>query len=258
MLRILTLRGKVNGSAIINTTAGRTSLELRSRDGSAFRNPAAVFFIADSGLCEATFSEPRWTADIGGTKGVLLVGSGGEVIASGSSGLSEKALDSAITAVRLLAAERKNRPQQRMAQKPETERQVFAVISGTAVQTGPASTVTQSIIDAAKALFEGKSAPPEQIAGVEYPLENERQRMLKSAGHANRAYNPFPHTFPDAVWERTDDPSVLRGRATVRGCMHELTAVPCGVRRYARRTSDFRIRGNDGIVYRIRLGETLR
>ena len=261
MLRLITIKGGLTGSAVLEIGNRTTRIELRCRKLRQPQNarPFTVYLASETGVKKVKLDGCTGEAEAINAKAVLIADGEGRIIAQGANGLSEAALNDAKTAVRLQEkapeTHLKTESQSEKANSEATKNAAPAAVSGESV--GPASPVTRSILDSARQLFDRRLPEAERKPAVGDTADHGRTAEQNpgpvGAEQPLRADNPFPRTLPGAVWHRREPGGTLYGVASVRGERRELVAVPVGGSaadgaqlRFLRRIS-----GRDGRVYLI-------
>ncbi len=108
MVRFLTLTGDITGSARLNIMRGRLELCLNLRG--RVRGSLRAFITDGKGVKEVELSGGCGTTDSMDVRAIMLTGEMGEVLATGSSGMSAKELEGFRTRIRfIINSERENK-----------------------------------------------------------------------------------------------------------------------------------------------------
>ena len=257
----MTLSGGLRGSALMKETGERTRIEL-----TAGKAPA--------GLTLLTLGE-------GGLERVRLEGSGAEIRQRGifalglaregrliACGMSAKAGERAriLERLRLAAAEEPAKRRNESAPKAEMKKEKNETApaaeankekSDTPPQRGkaekavPSASVTMGILEQARRLFgalNGMNAEREEAA------RSGEQAQAAVGAEAESVANPFPRTFPGAVWERKPGEASLIGTVKTPSGPRPAEAIPIGPRGTAMRPPGRALIGRDGRRYWVIVG----
>ena len=263
MIRLIALHGSLSGSVVLNSSGGRTEFMLKTRrSAQTCAEGLSAFLIApnQSGgfrMERAEIVNCAGSADIDGVRGMLITNSNA-IIAEGSSGMSETAMERAKVQLRLTfpknggaaepqRAQRRGEvtAQERPTGKNETEKAAGNAEPPTAegALQASASPVTRRILSQAKALFGAGDADAflfDDASASEEKPSPELETPARSAAsppsvppavepympNSEAVKNPFPALFPNSSWRKKAGETALSGKVKHRGRLYSVAAVP--------------------------------
>lgn len=265
MLKLLTLKGALTGSAVLDTAQSGTGFELRCRGGlKTLRQfgPINVYLVSDAGISKAECEGMRGRSELPWAGGLIIIGGDGKTVCAGSNGLSPKALENAKASIRLRTSADGNGIPKTAASGPDHGKKekenpppaperadISALRAKRAV-----SPVTERILDSAKILFAREAPPPAPENGnEERPADEKAPSPIMKTADGTGVRNPFPRQLPGAEWRLAADGRTLEGTAVVRGARRKLTAFPCGAKPKPDPFAAWvtRMRGRGGRIYTV-------
>ena len=280
MIRLIALHGKLSGSAVLNSTGGRTEFTLKMRRGTSLGADGSLCAFlaapdANGGLRleRAEIANGAGSANIDGVRGIFIT-SGNAIVAEGISGISEEQLERARVRLRLGFSA----SQGGAAEPPSADGrgEVTAPIGSNgkaeapqkpeAAQSEPnepnelsssASPVTRRILSQAKALFGSGDADDylfdDSPASANAPQSEALPEVEPYTPDSEAVKNPFPALFPNSSWRKKAGEAALSGKVKHRGRLYSVAAVPREGRFPPNELSPFsnirRARGEDGKMY---------
>ena len=238
----MTLTGGLRGSALIKETGERTRVEL------TLRSTAGLTLLTLSSGGSARTSLEGSAAELR-QKGIYALGLSkeGRLIAYG---MSAKAGESAriLERLRLAAAEepaevKKEQAPAEVVKKEKDGRPQAHNVEANA----PSASVTRGILEQARRLFGALNA----LNGAQ---EEENAERKEEKEEAESVANPFPRTFPGAVWVRKPGEASLTGTVRTASGPREANAIPVGSRGRFRQNSGRVLLGRDGVRYWVTVG----
>lgn len=252
MIRLIALHGKLSGSAVLNSTGGRTEFTLKMRRGSSggIEDSLCAFLAAPDAnggirLARAQIANGAGGANIDGVRGIFITG-GNAILAEGVSGMSETMLEQARVKLRLELSQNGGAAEPQEAQrrgevtapsKPNGKAEIPQ--KPEAAQSEPnepgeassgASPVTRRILSQAKALFGSGDADDylfdDSPASAIAPQSEALPEIEPYTPDSEAVKNPFPALFPNSSWRKKSGETALSGKVKHRGRLYSVTAVP--------------------------------
>ena len=273
MIRLIALHGKLSGSAVLNSTGGRTEFTLKTRRGSSggIEGSLCAFLVSPDAngnlrLARAEIANGAGGANIDGVRGIFITG-GNAILAEGASGMSETMLERARVKLRLELSQNGGAAEPHGAQrrgevtapsKPngKAEKEAKPEAAQSEQSTG-VSPVTRRILSQAKALFGAGDADAflfdDAPASEDKPPPSASPEVEPYMPDAEAVKNPFPALFPNSSWRKKAGEAALSGKVKHRGRLYAVAAVPREGRFPPNELSPFsnirRARGEDGKMY---------
>lgn len=246
MIRLIALHGKLSGSAVLNSTGGRTEFTLKMRqaisgvaDGSICAFLAAPDANGNLRLARAAIANGAGGANIDGVRGIFITG-GNAILAEGASGMSETMLERARVKLRLElsqsggAAEPQGAPRRGEVTAPSNPNGKAEELpepeAAQSEQSPSVSPVTKRILSQAKALFGAGDADAflfdDATASEDKPPPSASPEVEPYMPNSEAVKNPFPALFPNSSWRKRAGEAALSGKVKHRGRLYSVAAIP--------------------------------
>lgn len=272
MIRLIALHGKLSGSAVLNSTGGRTEFTLKTRRGSSggIEGSLSAFLAAPDAngslrLERAEIVNGAGSANIDGVRGIFIT-SGNAILAEGASGMSETMLERARVKLRLELSQNGGAAEPHGAQrrgevtapsKPNGKAEEAEKPEAAQSEQSNVSPVTRRILSQAKALFGSGDADDylfdDSPASAIAPQSEALPEVEPYTPDSEAVKNPFPALFPNSSWRKKSGEAALSGKVKHRGRLYAVAAVPREGRFPPNELSPFsnirRARGEDGKMY---------
>lgn len=246
MIRLIALHGKLSGSAVLNSTGGRTEFTLKMRRGSSggIEGSLCAFLVSPDAngnlrLARAEIANGAGGANIDGVRGIFIT-DGNEILAEGASGMSETLLERARVKLRLELSQNGGAAEPQGAHrrgevtapsKPngKAEKEAKPEAAQSEQSTG-VSPVTRRILSQAKALFGAGDADAflfdDAPASEDKPPPSASPEVEPYMPDSEAVKNPFPALFPNSSWRKKAGEAALSGKVKHRGRLYSVAAVP--------------------------------
>ena len=273
MIRLIALHGKLSGSAVLNSTGGRTEFTLKMRQnisGDSAGSLGAFLIAPDANgslrLVRAEIANGAGGANIDGVRGIFITG-GNAILAEGASGMSETLLEQARVKLRLELSQNGGAAEPQGAQrrgevtapsKPNGKAEELPKPEAAQSEQSPSvSPVTRRILSQAKALFGAGDADTFLFDGApaseDKPPPSASPEVEPYMPDSEAVKNPFPALFPNSSWRKKAGEAALSGKIKHRGRLYSVAAVPREGRFPPNELSPFsnirRARAEDGKMY---------
>lgn len=272
MVKLIALNGKLSGSAVLNSSGGRTEFTLKMRQnisGDSAGSLCAFLIAPDANgnlrLVRAEIANGAGGANIDGVRGIFITG-GNAILAEGASGMSETLLERARVKLRLELSQNGGAAEPQGAQrrgevtapsKPNGKAEELPKPEAAQSEQSPSvSPVTRRILSQAKALFGAGDADAflfDEAPPLEAKPPPAERNTEPYSPDSEAVKNPFPALFPNSTWRKTAGESAIYGKVKQRGRLYAVTAIPREGRFPPNELSPFsnirRARAEDGKMY---------
>lgn len=232
IVRRISLKGSLRGSALLREYGSKTTVELSVRGA---LDGARLFTVGDGRIVMTPVSSNRLTVEQIGVCAAVIARNG-SLLSGGFTGDCAKDRKRLLDEIRIRSAETAP-PAAGEAPPPEKK-----------PEAKPRAAVTGNILERAQRLFS-------MLEGLE-AMERETAPSSDEKSGFTVVPNPFPKTFPGSVWRKKEGDMRLFGTVPIGGTVREYVAVPIDLKGGTARIRNARpIIGRDGRRFLVEVTE---